>query len=388
MTEPREVVVLGSTGSVGTQALEVAAAHPERLRIVGLAAGVNDELLVEQARTTGARVVAVADPSAAARARAALGPGVEVLAGDDGVVELAGCGADVVLNAVVGSRGLAATLATLAAGSRLALANKESLVVGGDLVLRALRRPDQLVPVDSEHSALAQCLLAGERPDVARLVITASGGPFRGRTAAQMADVTVADALAHPTWSMGAVITVGSATLANKGLEVIEAALLFGLPYDRIQVVVHPQSVVHGMVEFVDGTTVAVLSPPDMRLPIQLALMWPDRLDHAPTRMDWTRATRLEFEPVDHDAFPMLGLAIGAGRAGGTAPAVFNAANEEAVGAFLDGRLPFADIPRVVEATLEETAAPPATDLETVLEVERDARRRATRRTSTASHRR
>ncbi len=371
------VTILGSTGSVGTQALDVVAAHPDRFTVAGLAAGSNADLLCAQARRHGVRRVALADPVAAASARAALGRGVEVLDGPDAATELAAAPADVVLNATVGSRGLRPTLAALHAGRRVALANKESLIVGGRLVLDAVTRPDQLIPVDSEHSALAQCLRAGDRGEVARLVVTASGGPFRGRTRAQLGDVTVADALAHPTWTMGAVITVNSATLANKGLEVIEASLLFGVDYDRIDVVVHPQSVVHAMVEFRDGAVVAQLSPPDMRLPIQLALGWPQRLAAAPARIDWTTAQALQFEPLDADTFPMVGIAVAAGRRGGTAPAVFNAANEEAVAAFLSGRLRFLGVPAVVAAVLDEHDPAAAPDLDTVLAVEAWARIRA-----------
>jgi 1-deoxy-D-xylulose-5-phosphate reductoisomerase len=367
------VAILGSTGSIGTQALDVIAAHGDRFRVAALAAGRNVELLVAQARRFGVGRVALADDQAAAAARAALDPAVEVLGGAAAVSEVASAGADVVLNGVVGSQGLPATLAALRAGSRLALANKESLIVGGPLVLETAR-PGQIVPVDSEHSALAQCLRAGDAREVARLVVTASGGPFRGRTATELVGATVADALAHPTWSMGPVITINSATLANKGLEVIEAHLLFDVPYDRIEVVVHPQSVVHGMVEFRDGATVAKLSPPDMRLPIQLALGWPERLDDAPTRMDWTRSHALTFEPVDADAFPLLGLFTDAGRRGATYPAVANAANEEAVAAFLDQRLGFLDIPAVVADVLAAHDAPASLDLDAVLTAEAEAR--------------
>lgn len=381
------VAVIGSTGSIGTQTLEVIADHPDRFTVVGLAAGGNGELAAEQARRWGAPVVALADPDAARAAQAALtGDGTdetEVAAGAEGVAAVAGCGADVVVNGMVGSAGLRPTLAALAAGSRLALANKESLIVGGDLVLAAAAAaerthgPDRLVPVDSEHAALAQCLRGLAPDDVARLVVTASGGPFRGRSRAELADVTVADALAHPTWSMGAVITVNSASLANKGLEVIEAHLLFGVPFERIDVVVHPQSVVHGMVETCDGATIAELSPPDMKLPLQLALAWPGRLDAAPARMDWTRSQSLQFEPVDADTFPMMGLAYDAGRAGGTAPAAYNAANEEAVAAFLAGRLGFLGIAEVVAAVLDSHDARPAHDLDGLLAAEASARSRA-----------
>jgi 1-deoxy-D-xylulose-5-phosphate reductoisomerase len=371
------VTVLGSTGSVGTQTLAVAAEHPDRFTITGLAAGSNAELLCAQARRLGVRRVALADREAARRARDVLGGDVEVLDGPEAATELAAETADVVLNGMVGSRGLQPTLAALAAGNRVALANKESLILGGRLVLDAVRRPDQLVPVDSEHSALAQCLRAGAEREVARLVITASGGPFRGRSREELRDVTVADALEHPTWSMGAVITINSATLANKGLEVVEAQLLFGIDYDRITVVVHPESIVHGMVEFHDGATVAKLSPPDMRLPIQLALTWPERLAYAPARLDWGQARALQFEPLDAETFPMVALAVAAGRRGGTHPGAYNAANEEAVTAFLAGRLGFLGIPATVEAVLAEHDGTEAPDLATVLETETWARARA-----------
>jgi 1-deoxy-D-xylulose-5-phosphate reductoisomerase len=374
---PRRVVILGSTGSIGRQALEVVGAHAPRFEVVALAAGSNADLLCEQARTFGVTTVALADRAAAAQARRRLGSGVEVIDGEDAATTVASLPVDVVLNGMVGSRGLRPTLAALAAGSRLALANKESLIVGGALVTAARRSADQLVPVDSEHSALAQCLRAGTRSEVAKLVVTASGGPFRGRGAAELEHVTVDDALAHPTWDMGAVITVNSATLANKGLEVIEAHLLFDIGYDAIEVVVHPQSIVHGMVEFVDGATVAKLSPPDMRLPIQWALGWPERLPSAPSRMDWSKALALQFEPLDAETFPMVDIAVHAGRQGGTAPGVFNAANEEAVGAFLQRRLPFLGVARTVAAVLEEHTIVAAPDLETVLDAERWARSRA-----------
>ena len=374
------VIVLGSTGSVGRQALEVIAEHPQRFNVVGLAAGSNADLLCRQARDFAVPRVAVADPRAARTVRERLGDTTEVLDGDGAAATLASAGADVVLNGIVGSRGLHPTLEALRAGSRLALANKESLIVGGDLVRRAAGDSSRIVPVDSEHSALAQCLRAGRPAEVERLVVTASGGPFRGKRREELRDVTVADALAHPTWSMGAVITVNSATLANKGLEVIEAHLLFDLPYERIEVVVHPQSIVHGMVEFVDGATIAKLSPPDMRLPIQLALGWPDRLPTAPVRMDWRERVTLDFEPLDAETFPMVDLARAAGGHGGTAPGVFNAANEEAVAAFLDGRLGFLGIADVVAAVLEEHTAVGDPDLDTVLEAEIWAREQARHR--------
>jgi 1-deoxy-D-xylulose-5-phosphate reductoisomerase len=369
----RRVTLLGSTGSIGTQALDVIARHPGRFRVEGLAAGGNVDRLCEQARVFDVPRVALADPAAAARARGLLPGSVDVLDGMDGVTALAGVPVDVVLNGMVSSRGLRPTLAALQAGSTVALANKESLIVGGPLVVAAAG-PGQLVPVDSEHSALAQCLRAGDAREVARLIVTASGGPFRGWSAAELAGVTVEQALAHPTWSMGPVITINSATLANKGQEVIETHLLFGIPYERIEVVVHPQSIVHGMVEFCDGAVVAKLSPPDMRLPIQLALTWPERLPHAPASMDWTRAQQLRFEPLDRATFPMVDMAVAAGRLGGTAPAVFNAANEEAVAAFLDQRARFTDIPHVVEAVLERHHTTPVVDVDDVLQAETWAR--------------
>jgi 1-deoxy-D-xylulose-5-phosphate reductoisomerase len=374
----RRVTVLGSTGSIGTQALDVIAQHPDRFHVAALAAGRNVDLLCSQARTFGVRRVALADAAAAAVARRALPDSVEVLAGMEGVIAIAGRPVDVLLNGMVSSRGLRPTLAALRAGSTVALANKESLVVGGPLVVAAAR-PGQLVPVDSEHSALAQCLRAGSAREVARVIVTASGGPFRGRAARDLADVTVEQALAHPTWRMGPVITVNSATLANKGLEVIETHLLFDVPYDSIEVVVHPQSVVHGMVEFRDGAVMAKLSPPDMRLPIQLALAWPERLPSAPATMDWSRAHHLRFEPLDRTTFPMVDLAVAAGRQGGTAPAVFNAANEQAVTAFLDECVRFTDIPRVVEAVLEQHDSTPVLEVDDVLQAETWARETASR---------
>ena len=351
-TPPRRVVVLGSTGSIGTQALDVIAARPRHLTVAALAAGGSDvALLTAQARRHGVRRVAVADPAAAGPLRRDL-PGVEVLAGPDAATELvATTPADTVLNGITGSRGLGPTLAALRTGATLALANTESLVAGGPLVTAAAR-PGQIVPVDSEHSALAQCLRGGRAAEVARLVLTASGGPFRGRRRAELAGVTPAEALAHPTWAMGPVVTINSATLVNKGLEVIEAHLLFGVPYDRIDVVVHPQSVVHSMVTFVDGSTLAQASPPDMRLPIALALGWPRRLPAAAAPCTWDVPQAWTFEPLDDDAFPGVRLARRAGEAGGCLPAVLNAANEEAVAAFVAGRLGFLRLTGVVEDTL------------------------------------
>jgi 1-deoxy-D-xylulose-5-phosphate reductoisomerase len=367
----RDVVILGSTGSIGTQAIDVVRRNPDRFRVVGIAAGGADVgLLARQALDLGVEVVAVAKASAAqdlqlafyAAAQAAGFSSGEsrvpkILAGPDAATELAGSASlacDVVLNGMTGSIGLAPTLAALDAGRTLALANKESLIAGGPLVKAAVQRPDQLVPVDSEHSALAQCLRAGSTDEVRRLVLTASGGPFRGRSRDQLTDVTPADALAHPTWSMGPVVTVNSATLMNKGLELIEAHLLFDVPYDRIDVVVHPQSVVHSMVEFADGSTIAQASPPDMRLPIALALGWPDRVPDAAPGCDWTTASTWEFLPLDDAAFPAVQVARRAGLAGGTAPAALNAANEVCVEAFLAGRLAFPVICDTVAAVLDE----------------------------------
>jgi 1-deoxy-D-xylulose-5-phosphate reductoisomerase len=391
MSEQREVTVLGSTGSIGRQAIAVAGQNPDRLRITALAAGGGDvTLLAEQALALGVRTVAVARATAAqdlqlafyaaaqqrgwARGEYAL---PEILAGPRAAEELAARPADVVLNGITGSIGLGPTLSALRAGTVVALANKESLVAGGDLVTAAAA-PGQLVPVDSEHSALAQCLRGGARGEVARLVLTASGGPFRGRVAADLADVTPEQALAHPTWAMGPVVTVNSATLVNKGLELIEAHLLFGVPYADIDVVVHPQSIVHSMVTFTDGATIAQASPPDMRLPIALALAWPDRLPSVQPALDWSAASTWEFAPLDDDAFPAVRLARAAGEAGGCVPAVFNAANEEAVAAFLAGRLRFPDVVGLVARTLDDApdlGAPTCVD--DVLAAERWARQHA-----------
>lgn len=354
---PRTVVVLGSTGSVGVQSLDVIAGRSGRFTVAGLAAGGRDvERLAAQAREHGVRRVAVADPAAARALRRDL-PGVDVLAGPDAAAELvATTPADTVLNGITGSRGLGPTLAALRTGATLALANKESLVAGGPLVTAAAR-PGQIVPVDSEHSALAQCLRGGRADEVARLVLTASGGPFRGRRGAELADVTPEQALAHPTWAMGPVITINSATLVNKGLELIEAHLLFGIPYDRIDVVVHPQSVVHSMVTFTDGSTLCQASPPDMRLPIALALAWPRRLPGAARACAWDAAQTWTFEPLDDDAFPGVRLARQAGEAGGCLPAVLNAANEEAVAAFVAGGLGFPGITGIVADVLDAADA-------------------------------
>jgi 1-deoxy-D-xylulose-5-phosphate reductoisomerase len=387
----RDVVLLGSTGSIGTQAVDVVRSAPERFRVVGLAAGGERvDLLAAQALELGVEVVAVSRATAAQdlqlafyAAASARGfsrgefPVPKILAGPDAATELAAWPCDTVLNGMTGSVGLAPTLAALAAGRTLALANKESLVAGGPLVQAAVTRPDQLVPVDSEHSALAQCLRGGRADEVRRLVLTASGGPFRGRRRDELAGVTPEQALAHPTWDMGPVITINSATLVNKGLEVVEAHLLFGTPYDRIDVVVHPQSLVHSMVEFDDGSTLAQASPPDMRLPIGLALGWPDRVPRPAYGLDWTTASTWEFEPLDEHAFPAVALCKAAGESGGTAPAVLNAANEVCVEAFVAGRLPFLGIVDTVAAVLDENPARERATLADVLESEQWARARA-----------
>lgn len=333
MAERRDVIILGSTGSIGRQALDVIERNPERFRVIGLSAGGGQpDLLAEQARRHGVSEVAVGEVESA---------------------DLAGRPCDVVLNGLAGAAGLLPTLRALEAGSALALANKESLIIGGPLV-RDRARPGQIRPVDSEHSALAQCLMSGSHAEVSRLILTASGGPFRGWSREQLAAVTPAQALAHPTWSMGPLVTVNSSTLVNKGLEVIEAHLLFDIPFERIDVVVHPQSVVHSMVEFVDGSTMAQASPPDMRLPIAWALGWPERVADAAPGCDWSEAATWEFLPVDHEAFPAVGVARRAGAAGGTAPAVFNAADEVCVAAFLEGSLPYPGIVEVISAVLDE----------------------------------
>jgi 1-deoxy-D-xylulose-5-phosphate reductoisomerase len=362
----RDIVLLGSTGSIGTQTADIIRRNPGRFRVAGLAAGGgNVGLLAAQALEFGAEVVAVASEQAAPQLQAALqaqagaragdrGSGLpKVLAGADAVAEVAAWPCDVVINAVTGAVGLAATLAAIEAGRVLALANKESLIMGGPLVA-SRAAPGQIVPVDSEHSAIAQCLRGGRAAEVRRLILTASGGPFLHRSPAELADVTPQQALAHPTWNMGPVITINCATLVNKGLELIEAHLLFGIGFDRIEVVVHRQSVIHSMVEFCDGSTIAQASPPDMRIPIALALGWPERVADAARPVDWSTPQSWTFEPLDAEAFPAVALAREAGIAGGTAPAVFNAANEECVAAFLAGRIPFTGIVNTVARVVSE----------------------------------
>ncbi|MEU1628305.1 1-deoxy-D-xylulose-5-phosphate reductoisomerase [Streptomyces sp. NPDC020096] len=373
---PREVVILGSTGSIGTQAIDVVLRNPERFRVVALsAAGGRVQLLAEQAHTLRVRAVAVADEGAVPALREALSAYYpageaqpEILAGPDAASDVARMECHSVLNGITGSIGLAPTLAALEAGRVLILANKESLIVGGPLV-KALAKPGQIVPVDSEHSALFQALMGGTRGEVRKLIVTASGGPFRGRTKAELADVTPRDALAHPTWDMGPVITINSATLVNKGLEVIEAHLLYDIPFDRIEVVVHPQSYIHSMVEFIDGSTLAQASPPDMRMPIALGLGWPERVPDAAPAFDWSKAMNWEFSPLDNEAFPSVALARHVGSLGGTAPAVFNAANEECVDAFLAGRLPFTGIVDTVAEIVEEHGTPASGTSLTVADV-------------------
>jgi 1-deoxy-D-xylulose-5-phosphate reductoisomerase len=393
--EARDVVILGSTGSIGTQALDVIRRNPDRFRVAGLAAGGgNPALLAQQAIAFGVTRVAVARPSALADVRSAVAaeaarqagsaagkkalPRPQVIAGPDAMATAAAWPCDVVLNGVTGAVGLTATLAALDAGRTLALANKESLITGGSLVT-GRAAPGQIVPVDSEHSTLAQCLRGGARGEVRQLVLTASGGPFRGWSRDRLATVTPDQALAHPTWNMGPSNSLNSATLVNKGLELIEAYLLFGVRLDQISVVVHPQSIVHSMVEFTDGATIAMASPPDMRLPIALALAWPDRIPDAAPALDWSKAATWTFEPLDDDAFPAVGLARQAAAAGGTAPAVYNAANEECLDAFMAGKIPFTGIVDTVARVMSEDDAPQgvAGSLGDVLAVDAWARTRA-----------
>lgn len=375
------VAVAGSTGSIGTQTLDVARAESDRFEVVALGAWSSVDLLVAQAREIQPKLVVVGDEARAPQVVAGVPSGTEVRAGVDALAGLGGV-ADVCVNAVVGFAGLRVTLAALEAGRRLALANKESLIAGGPVVSSVLGRPGagHIVPVDSEHCAVHQCLAAnaGGDPDrVARIVLTASGGPFRGRRREELRSVTIDDALAHPTWSMGPKITVDSSTLMNKGLEVIEAHELFGVGYDAIEVVVHPQSVVHSMVEMSDGSTIAQLSMPDMRLPIGYALAWPDRIGTPFGRIDWARCGRLDFEAPDHEAFPCLDLAYEAGRSGELAPAVLNAANEEAVAAFLAGDIAWSAIPDVLKSVLDRHDGGRADGVESVIDADRQAREAA-----------
>jgi len=368
----RDISILGSTGSIGVQALEVIAANPNQFRVVALAAGgSNIPRLVEQVRAFGVKVVAVEGDGALLREAL---PGVNVIDGKGAAAQVAAIPVDVMLNAITGSVALGPTLNALGVGNKVALANKESLVAGGDLVLRAAK-PGQLIPVDSEHSALAQALRAGTKNEVSKLILTASGGPFRNRN--DLSDVTIEEALAHPTWNMGPVVTINSATLVNKGLEIIEAHYLFDIPYSKIEAVIHPQSIIHSMVEFHDGSVIAQASPPSMKLPIALALSWPDRTVGAIPPIDWSTAHTWGFAPIDNAKFPAIDLARRCGEIGGSMPAIFNAANEEAVAAFLKGQIKFTEIIEIVDAVLQHLAAEaPATlsDIADVSAIEEDAR--------------
>jgi 1-deoxy-D-xylulose-5-phosphate reductoisomerase len=371
----RELVILGSTGSIGVQALEIVEANPNLFTVVALsAAGTNPDLLIAQAKKFQVKVVAVVHNGEALRQAL---PGVEVVDGPHASTEVAAISCDVVLNGITGSIGLAPTLAALDAGNRVALANKESLVAGGDLVLSRAKE-DQLLPVDSEHSAIWQALIGEKKSEVLKLILTASGGPFRDRT--DLSGVTVQEALAHPTWVMGPVVTINSATLMNKGLEIIEAHYLFGVPYSQIEAVIHPQSVIHSMVEFIDGSTIAQGSPPNMKGPISFAMHYPHRVPAATAPVDWTQSHTWSFAPIDAHRFPAVGLARECGALGGGAPAIFNAANEVAVQAFVDGAIKFTDIVSVVSASVEalrDTASSQLRDLADVSAIEDDARRKA-----------
>lgn len=366
----KRISILGSTGSVGTQTLDVVRKHPDRFRVVALAAGSNAELLAAQADEFRPALVVLAEGMIDAPS------GTAFLSGVEGVLEAAAHpDADVIVNALVGSQGLLPTLTALDAGKVVALANKESLIAGGSLVTKRVEgHPERLLPVDSEHSAVFQCLAGNRLGDVRRVILTASGGPFRGRNRAEMEDVTIEQALAHPTWRMGKKITVASATLMNKGLEAIEAHHLFGVPIERVELVVHPRSIVHGLVEFVDGSVIAQAANPDMRLPLQIALAWPERLPDGAEPIDWQTIGSLDFEPLDFEAFPCPALALEAARRGGTAPCVLNAANEEAIEAFLSERMPFGAISRVIDRVLDEHTPIADPSLDDVLNSENEAR--------------
>ena len=376
----RDISILGSTGSIGVQALEVISANPTQFRVVALAAGgSNIPLLVEQVRTFGVKVVGIEGDGALLRDAL---PDVNVIDGKGAAAQVAAIPVDVVLNAITGSVGLAPTLNALGVGNKVALANKESLVAGGDLVLRAAK-PGQLIPVDSEHSALAQALRAGTKNEISKLILTASGGPFRNRN--DLSDVTLEEALAHPTWNMGPVVTINSATLVNKGLEIIEAHYLFDIPYSKIEAVIHPQSMIHSMVEFNDGSVIAQASPPSMKLPIALALSWPERTAGAIAPIDWNTAHTWNFAPIDHARFPAIDLARRCGEIGGAMPAIFNAANEEAVAAFLKGEIKFTEIIEIVDAVLQHLASTAPTtlgDIADVSAIEDDARASANKNIS------
>ena len=366
----REIVVLGSTGSIGVQALEIIEANPSKFRIVGLSAGrKNPELLMMQAKKFNVPIVGSMAPAAPVK-------GIQVIDGDNSSVEIAALPCDIVLNGITGSIGLAPTLSALAVGNKVALANKESLVAGGDLVMKY--GSDRIIPVDSEHSAIFQALLAGKLSDVKRLILTASGGPFRDRS--DLSNVSVADALNHPTWSMGEVVTINSATLLNKGLEIIEAHYRFGLAYENIEAVIHPQSVVHSLVEFIDGSTIAQASPPNMKGPIAYALSYPQRLNKACAPIDWSKSHNWEFSPIDNERYPAIELAKRCGQLGSGLPAVYNAANEVAVAAFLAAQIKFTDIIDIVESVVQSFGSNTPTtirDISDVSGVEQSARSKA-----------
>ena len=366
----RDVVVLGSTGSIGVQALEIVAANPNKFRLVGLSGGrKNPQLLMQQAKKFNVPIVG----SMAAAPETA---GVQVIDGDNSSVEIAALPCDIVLNGITGSIGLGPTLSALGVGNKVALANKESLVAGGELVMKY--GADRIIPVDSEHSAIYQALLAGKKSDVKKLILTASGGPFRERS--DLSDVTVADALNHPTWSMGEVVTINSATLLNKGLEIIEAHYLFDLPYENIEAVIHPQSVVHSLVEFIDGSTIAQASPPNMKGPIAYALSYPDRISKATTAIDWSKSHTWQFLPIDNEKYPAIELAKRCGQLGSGLPAVYNAANEVAVAAFLAGQIKFTAIIDIVEAVVQSFGSNTPTtirDISDVSGIEKSARIKA-----------
>ena len=366
----RDVVVLGSTGSIGVQALEIVAANPNKFRLVGLSGGrKNPQLLMQQAKKFNVPIVG-------SMAAAPKTDGVQVIDGDNSSVEIAALPCDIVLNGITGSIGLGPTLSALGVGNKVALANKESLVAGGELVMKY--GADQIIPVDSEHSAIYQALLAGKKSDVKKLILTASGGPFRERS--DLSDVTVADALNHPTWSMGEVVTINSATLLNKGLEIIEAHYLFDLPYEDIEAVIHPQSVVHSLVEFIDGSTIAQASPPNMKGPIAYALSYPDRISKATAAIDWSKSHTWQFLPIDNEKYPAIELAKRCGQLGSGLPAVYNAANEVAVAAFLAGQIKFTAIIDIVEAVVQSFGSNTPTtirDISDVSGVEQSARSKA-----------
>jgi 1-deoxy-D-xylulose-5-phosphate reductoisomerase len=369
----KDLVILGSTGSIGVQALEIVEANPSLFRVVAItSAGNNPALLVEQAKKFKVPVIGVT--KGAELIKSAL-PEATVIDGPGASTEIAAITCDVVLNGITGSIGLGPTLAALKVGNRVALANKESLVAGGDLVM-SIAKPNQLLPVDSEHSALWQCLMGGKKSEVATLVLTASGGPFRERK--DMSEITVGEALSHPTWAMGPVVTINSATLVNKGLEIIEAHYLFDLPYSQIEAVIHPQSVIHSMVQYVDGSTIAQASPPNMKGPISFAINYPDRVPSATPAVDWTTSHTWSFNPIDNEKFPAIDLARRCGTLGGGLPAIFNAANEVCVAAFIDGKIGFTSIIETVEEVVQSLGSKSAgspRDLADVSAIENDARK-------------